>query len=131
MSKETIRVPGISDGLERAKVPLSPAVKANGFVLVSGIPPMDVETGEIVGGDIVSQTRRSIEAVRHVLEAAGSSLDKVVKVTLYITNSAYFPTVNEIYREYFGAQPPARTFVTVASWPLEFDVEIECVALAD
>lgn len=131
MAKEVLQVPVISDGLKKANVPLSPVVRANGFLFVSGMPPMDVETGEIKGGDIVAQTRGSLEAVRHVLEAAGSSLDKVVKVTLYVTNSAYFPTINEVYREYFAHEPPARTFVTVGSWPMEFDVEIECIALAE
>jgi len=131
MAKEILHVPAISDGLKKANVPLSPVVRANGFLFVSGMPPMDIETGKIKGGDIVAQTRGSIEALRHVLESAGSSLDKVVKVTLYISNSAYFPTVNQIYREYFAHEPPARTFVTVGSWPLEFDVEIECIALAE
>ncbi|MDJ0949273.1 MAG: Rid family detoxifying hydrolase [Alphaproteobacteria bacterium] len=131
MRKEIVHVPGISDALAKVKVPLSPAVKANGFVFVSGMPPLDPETGEMVRGDIVEQTRMSLEAVRHVLEAAGSTLDKVVKVTLYIANAAYFPTVNDVYRDYFPKDPPARTFVAVGSWPLEFDIEVECVALAD
>ena len=63
------------------------------------------------------------------LEAAGSTLDQVLKVTVYASNSAYFATINEVYAGYFGENPPARTFVTVASWPMEFDVEIECIAV--
>lgn len=131
MPKEIVQVPKISEALEKGKVPLSPAVKANGFVFVSGAPPFDVETGELVRGDIRAQTEASLRNLQRTLECAGSSLDKVVKVTVYITNAAYFATVNEIYRRYFPHDPPARTFVAVCSWPLEFDVEIECIALAE
>lgn len=129
--KEIVTVPGISEGLIAAKVPISPAVKANGFIYVSGMPPMDLKTGKIVGGDIVKQTKMSLNTVKHVLKSAGSSLDRVVSVRIYCTNSAHFPAVNEIYKTYFPKDPPARTFVTVGSWPLPFDIEIECVALAD
>ena len=130
MDKEIIKVGPIDDMLAKAKVPLSPAVKANGFVFVSGLPPLDRKTGELVKGDISAQTELSLENVKATLEAAGSSLEKVVKVTIYIANSAYFPTVNVIYARYFPKNPPARTFVAVGSWPLEFDIEIECIALA-
>ncbi len=130
MQKEIVEVPVISDGIRKLGVPLSPVVKANGFVFVSGLPPIDLESGRIVGGDIATQTELSLKAVRHALESAGSSLDKVCKVTIYAVNSAHFKTINEIYARYFSSNPPARTFVTVASWPLEFDIEIECVALA-
>jgi reactive intermediate/imine deaminase len=127
--KQVVHVPGISEGLIAKKVPISPAVKANGFVFVSGMPPMDVTTGEFVKGDIAKQTKYALEAVKHVLGAAGSSMDKVVSVRIYVTNAAYFGTINDIYKTYFAANPPTRTFVTVGSWPMEFDIEIECVAL--
>ncbi len=130
MSKEIVQVSPISDMLVKAKVPLSPAVKANGFVFVSGLPPLDRRTGEVVKGDISVQTELSLENVKTVLEAAGSSLEKVVKATIYIANAAYYPTVNAIYARYFPHDPPARTFVAVASWPWEFDIEIDCIALA-
>ena len=113
-AQQAVHVPGISEGLIEKKVPISPAVKANGFVK----------------GDISVQTRQCLETVKHVLAAAGSSLDKVVSVRVYITNAAYFGTVNEIYKGYFAQNPPTRTFINVGSWPLEFDIEIECVALA-
>lgn len=129
MTKEIVRVPVLSEALEKYKVPLSLAVKANGFVFCSGLPPMDLETGEIIRGDIIVQTEAVLDGLKLVLETAGSSLDLVVKVTIYIANSAYFPTVNDIYRRYFPQDPPARTFATVGSWPWEFDIEIECVAL--
>jgi reactive intermediate/imine deaminase len=130
MPKETFRVGKLSEAIEKLKVPLSPVVRANGFVFVSGQPPLDQKTGELVRGDIVVQTRQCLENVKACLEAAGSSLDKVCKVTVFIANSAYYPTVNAIYAEYFPHQPPARTFATVGSWPWEFDIEIECIALA-
>lgn len=130
MEKEIIRVTPISEALAKGNVPLSPAVKANGFVFVSGLPPLDLKTGELVKGDISAQTELSLENVKATLEAAGSSLDKVVKATIYISNAAYFPTVNAIYARYFPQDPPARTFVTVGSWPWEFDIEVECIALA-
>lgn len=131
MPKEVVRVGKISEALERNKVPLSPAVKANGFVFVSGLPPLDRTTGELVRGDIVTQTEHVLENVKLALETAGTSLDKVVKVNVFIANAAYFPTVNEVYARYFTHEPPARTFACVGSWPWEFDIEIECVALSE
>ena len=129
MKKEVVRVSPISDVTEKLGVPLSAAIKANGFVFVSGMPPADPKTGQLVRGDIVKQTETCLENVKAAVEAAGSSLDKVVKVTIYAANSAYYPTINKVYARYFPVDPPARTFVTVGSWPMEFDVEIECVAL--
>jgi len=130
VDKQIIKVGPISNMLAKGKVPLSPAVKANGFIFVSGLPPLDRKTGAVIKGDISAQTELSLENAKAVLEAAGSSLEKVVKVTIYIANAAYFPTVNDIYARYFPHDPPARTFVAVGSWPLEFDIEIECIALA-
>ena len=69
-----------------------------------------------------------IENVRACLEAAGSSLDRILKVTLLVSNAAYYETVNDVYRKYFNKNPPARTFCTVASWPWPFDIEMECIA---
>ena len=129
MSKEIVDVPGVSEWIRKGQVPLSPVVKANGFVFVSGLPPLDLATGGFLKGDIAAQMECCLGHVKATLEAAGSSLDKVVKVTVYITNAAYFRTVNEIYARYFGKDAPARTFVNVGSWPGEFDIEIECVAV--
>ena len=130
MPKEVIEIPVLSDGIRKIGAPLSPVVRANGFVFVSGLPPMDLKTGKIVRGDMEQQTDMSLAAVKYVLETAGSSLEKVVKAVVYVTNAAYFPTVNKVYARYFPNNPPARTFVTVGSWPFEFDIEIECIALA-
>ena len=130
MTKEVVRVPVMSEALEKAGIPLSAAIIAGGFVFVSGTPPIDPETGTLVPGDIATQTEACLQGLKATLDAAGSSLDKVVKVTVYASNSAYYGTINEVYARHFSKEPPARTFVAVASWPMEFDIEIECIALA-
>jgi reactive intermediate/imine deaminase len=130
MEKEVVEVPVISDLIRRLGVPLSPVIRANGFVFVSGLPGIDLATGKVVNGGIEAQAEASLAAVRHALEAAGSSMAKVVKATVYVSNAAHFARVNEVYARRFPDAPPARTFVAVGSWPLDFDIEIECVALA-
>jgi len=130
MAKECVHVPGISEGIVKAGVPLSPAVRAGDMVFVSGMPPIDPDTGAITRESIDVQTERVLENVKACLEAAGSSLDKVLKCTVFISNAGYFDAVNAIYARYFPQDPPARTFVAVGSWPWEFDIEIECIALA-
>ena len=132
MEKKIVNVPGhkqLMDEDGKPLVPISQAVIANGFVYVSGQPPFDYTTGKLVFGDIQVQTRQVLENVKEVLAAAGSSMGKVVKTTVYCTNSGHFSLVNDVYREYFSEDPPARTFVTVASWPMAFDIEIECIAV--
>jgi len=128
--KKTYRVGKLSEAIERAKVPLSAVVRAGDFVFVSGLPPIDLDTGELVRGDIVAQAEQVLKNVKAALETAGSSLDKVVKVNVFITNSAWFNRFNEVYARYFPKDPPARTFVAMSSWPWEFDIEIECIAIA-
>lgn len=130
MKKQVVDVPGISKHLKRQRIPLSAAVRAGDFVFVSGQPPVDRRTGKIPLADVTRQTKLVLDNVKACLEAAGSSLDKVVKCTVYITNAAYFDEVNDVYRKYFRRNPPARVFCTVGSWPKKFDVEIECIALA-
>jgi reactive intermediate/imine deaminase len=130
MEKETFRVPGISEAVDAAGVPLSAVVKGAGLVFVSGMPPIDTRQKRLVGGDVAKQTEICLDNVKAALEAAGSSMDKVLKVTVYASNAAYFGTINKVYARYFAEKPPARTFVTVGSWPMEFDIEIECIALA-
>jgi 2-iminobutanoate/2-iminopropanoate deaminase len=130
MTKETFHVPGISEAIAGAGVPLSAVVKGAGLVFVSGMPPIDTKNRRLANGDISKQTEVCLDNVKAALEAAGSSLDKVLKVTVYASNAAYFATINKVYARYFSDAPPARTFVTVGSWPMEFDIEIECVALA-
>ena len=132
MKKEIIEVPGfemprLPNG--RPIVPISMATKAGGFIYVSGTPPINRETGEFEILDITDQTRQSIENMKYILETAGSCLENILKVTIFCSNSGYFPQINEVYSEYFYKDAPARTFVTVGSWMMPFDIEIECVAI--
>ncbi|MAV87801.1 MAG: enamine deaminase RidA [Rhodospirillaceae bacterium] len=132
MKKEIVEVKGfemptLPDG--RPVVPISMATKAGGFIYVSGTPPINRETGEFELLDIKNQTRLSIENIKVILETAGSSLENILKVTIFCSNSGYFSQINEVYREYFNTDAPARTFVTVGSWMMPFDLEIECVAI--
>ena len=130
MEKEVIHIPKLSEILEQIGVPLSPVVKAGDFLFVSGLPPLDLESGKMLNGDIEVQTEQVMKNVAYALDCAGSSLEKVAKTNVFVTNAAYFNVINGIYRRYFPHDPPARTFVAMSSWPMEFDIEIECVALA-
>jgi reactive intermediate/imine deaminase len=130
MAKEIVEVPVLSEAIRRVGVPLSLVTKANGFVFVSGTPPFDLETGKLVKGDIEVQTETSLRAVQHCLESAGTSLDKAVMVRVYAANAGFYSAINRVYARFFPENPPSRTFVPVASWPMEFDIEIECIALA-
>ncbi len=130
MSKEIIRHPVLQQMVDKGNVPLSLATKGAGLVFVSGLPPVDLETGQLIQGDIEAQTRASLNAVKAVLEGAGSSMEKVLKCTVFAVNAGQFDRVNAVYAEFFPSEPPARTFVTVGSWPWSFDIEIEAVALA-
>lgn len=129
MKKEIIDVPGISNHLKKEGIPLSAVVRAGGFVFVAGLPPVDRRTGKIPLVNVTQQTKMVLENVKLCLETAGSSLDRVVKCTVYITNAAYFDEVNDVYRKYFKRNPPARVFCNVGSWPKKFDVEIDCIAI--
>lgn len=130
MTKEIIEVPVLSQGVRNVGVPLSLVTRANGFVFVSGTPPFDLETGKFVRGDIETQTEASLKAVQRCLESAGTSLEKVVMVRVYAANAGFYSAINRVYARFFPENPPSRTFVPVASWLMEFDIEIECVAVA-
>jgi 2-iminobutanoate/2-iminopropanoate deaminase len=122
-------VPALSKFAERNNVPASAVVRAGEWVYVSGMPPVNPETGGYDILPIEQQTRRSLDHLKSCLEAAGSGLDRVVKCTVYCSNPSYFPTVNAIYAEYFGASKPARTFISPGGWFGPFDIEFDCVAL--
>jgi 2-iminobutanoate/2-iminopropanoate deaminase len=122
----------ISSGeLPAPKGPYSPAVRANGFIFVSGQGPLDPATDELVLGPIEEQTRCVLENVRLILEAAGSSLSKVVKTTCYLRDIRDFATMNEVYAGFFPTDPPARTTIQAADLPLGIGVEIEAIAVGD
>ena len=129
MQREIVEVSGISPVSRANGVPISAAVRANGFIFVSGTPPIDPATGHFVRGPIAEQAELCLRNLQHVLESAGSSLDKICMVHVYASGDHY-RTINEVYARFFPSNPPARTFVPVGDWPLDFDIEIECVALA-
>lgn len=110
--------------------PYSPGVRANGWVFVSGQVPMDPETGEILRGDIESQTHRVMKNLAAVLEAAGSSLARVVKTTVYLRDLSHFEAMNRVYGSYFDDTPPARSTIQAAQLPKQVDIEIDVIALA-
>ena len=129
MTKEIVEVPVLSAAVRALGVPLSLVTKGAGQVFVSGMPPLDLSTGRLVKGDIEVQTEASLKALRHCLEAAGTSLDNVLMVRIYAANAGFYSAINRVYARHFPENPPSRTFVPVASWPMEFDIEIECVAV--
>lgn len=108
--------------------PYAQAVKSNGFIFCSGQIPLIPETGELLCSDISKETAQVMENLSAVLLAAGSSFDKVVKTTIYLTDLNDFPAVNEIYGSFFGEQKPARTTVAVAALPKGARVEIDAIA---
>ncbi|MBE6096097.1 MAG: RidA family protein [Schwartzia succinivorans] len=108
--------------------PYSQAIEAGGFVFVSGQIPLIPATGELVEGSVEVQTARVLENLKAILEAAGSSLESVVKTTVYITNMGDFAKVNGIYGQYFQENPPARVCVEVSKLPKGALVEIDVIA---
>jgi 2-iminobutanoate/2-iminopropanoate deaminase len=110
--------------------PYSQAVKANGFIFVSGQIPFDPAMGELILGDIGQQTARVLDNLKAILEAAGSSLDRAVKVSVFLKDMGEFAAMNAVYAKYFPENPPARATVEVARLPRDARVEIDIVALA-
>ncbi|MDQ2668995.1 MAG: RidA family protein [Gemmatimonadota bacterium] len=108
--------------------PYSQAVVANGLVYTAGQIPLDPATMEIVPGDVGAQTRRVMENLRAILEAAGSDLSLVVKTTVFLRDMADFGAMNEVYAAVFGTHRPARSTVAAAGLPRDVRVEIEAVA---
>lgn len=110
--------------------PYSQGIAANGFLFLSGQIPLDPATGQVVEGDIAVQTERVLKNLEGVLEAAGSSLARVVKTTVYLKDLNDFGRMNEVYRKFFSSEPPARATVEVARLPRDVRVEIDLIALA-
>jgi 2-iminobutanoate/2-iminopropanoate deaminase len=108
--------------------PYSQAVKTGGLLFCSGQIPLDPVSGEMVSGSIEDETGRVMENLKGVLEAAGTGFDRVVKTTIYLTDMADFPVVNQVYGGYFPATKPARATVAVAALPRGARVEIDAVA---
>jgi len=111
--------------------PYSQAVVANGWAFLSGQIPLDPGTNQIITGDIAAQTERVLENLKSVLEAAGSSLERVVKTTVYLKDMGEFAKMNEVYGRYFASNAPARATVEAARLPRDVSVEIDCIASVD
>jgi 2-iminobutanoate/2-iminopropanoate deaminase len=109
--------------------PYSQAIKANGLVFASGQIPTDPQTGQFVPGGIQEQTEQALKNLAAVLEAAGSSLDRIVKTTVFLADMNEFSAMNEIYGKFFSENPPARATVEAARLPRDARVEIEAIAL--
>jgi len=109
--------------------PYSQAIKANGFVFVSGQVAIDPTTQQVITGDVAAQTERVLRNLSEILEAAGSGLGKVVRATVFLKNMNDFTAMNGVYGKYFSSAPPARSTVEVARLPKDVLVEIDVIAL--
>ena len=110
--------------------PYSQAIRANGFIFISGQGAGDPVTGKIVDGGVAEQTERCLENLKAIVEAAGSSLDRAVKLSVFLKDINDFTAMNEVYARYFPNNPPARTTIEAARLPRNFKVEIDLIALA-
>jgi len=119
----------ISEKAPKAIGPYSVAIESGGFVFCAGQTGIDPATGELVSADLEGQTRQVLNNLKSVLEAAGTSLERVVKTTVFLRDMADFPKMNAIYAEYFTSNHPARSTIAVAGLPKGGVVEIEAIAL--
>ena len=129
MEKKTVVPAGYPTWVTKMGSPFSPAVRAGSFVFLSGYPRFKSrDTGDEVLG-IEAQTRETLEVIKDTLEAAGSSLERVVKVTVFLRNTADFAKMNEVYQTYFEKDPPARSTIITGLQPPSALIEIECIAI--
>jgi len=111
--------------------PYSQGICTGEMLFTAGQIALDPYSGQLVAGEIEDQTHRVLQNLAAILEAAGSSLDSVVKVTVFLTDMSLFKRMNTVYSEYFVRTPPARSTVEVSALPLGAQIEIECVAMVD
>jgi 2-iminobutanoate/2-iminopropanoate deaminase len=129
-----VETPNVKERVQTEKAPkaigpYSQAIKANGFLFASGQVPLDPATGEIIQGSIAEQTERVFENLKAVLEAAGTSLEKVVKTTVFLADLTDFAEMNATYAKFFKEVAPARSTVEVSRLPRDARVEIDLIAL--
>ena len=115
-------------GVPVPRGPYSPAVKAGGWVYVSGQVPIDTSTNQVSLGDVQHETRLILNNIKSILGGAGARMDQVVKCTVYLANGGDFAAMNEVYAEFFGESKPARTTVVCQFVAAGIKVEIDCVA---
>jgi reactive intermediate/imine deaminase len=125
MKKEIIR----TDKGFVSKSPLSQAVKVGRTVYISGQVPVDSKTMQVVSDDFAAQARHVLESLKGIAEAAGGSLQSIIKTTVFLTDMGRFQEMNEIYKTYFPEEPPARTCIGVKELPRKSQIEIEAVAM--
>ena len=123
-----MREPVQTDKAPAAIGPYSQAIRAGGFVFASGQIPIDPATGQFAAEDVSGQTEQVLKNLSAVLEASGSSLERVVKTTVFLADMNDFAAMNEIYGKYFSSNKPARATVQAARLPRDARVEIECIA---
>lgn len=119
----------VTEKAPKAVGPYSQGISTGNLLFSAGQIPLDPKTGKMVGSTIEEQTRQVLDNLRGVVEAAGSSLAQVVKVTVFMTDLGQFQAMNAIYAEYFSSDPPARSAFQVSALPLGAEIEMECVAI--
>jgi len=124
MAKKQIQTPNAPSAIG----PYSQGIQAGNLIFVSGQIPLDPKSGELITGSIEDQTKRVLDNLKGILEAAGASMDGVVRTTIFLKDMGNFARVNEVYGTYFKAPFPARATVEVARLPKDVAVEIDCIA---
>jgi len=118
-----------TENAPRAIGPYSQAIRVNGFLFTAGQVALDPATGQLVEGDIARQTARVLDNLKGIVEAAGSSLDRTIRATVYLKDMSDFALMNEVYARYFPNDPPARSTVEVSRLPRDARVEIDLIVL--
>jgi len=118
-----------TDRAPRAIGPYSQAIRANGLIFTAGQIALDPATGQVAEGDVAQQTTRVLENLKGIIEAAGSSLDRTVKATVYLKDMNDFAAMNEVYTRYFPTDPPARSTVEASRLPRDVRLEIDLIVL--
>ncbi len=125
MNKDVVN----TDTAPKAIGPYEQAIKVNGFLFTSGQIALEPKTGNLIDGGVVEQTRQVFENLKGILEAAGSSLDRVVKASVFLKSMGDFAALNQVYEEFLGKSKPARTTVAISELPKGALVEIDMIAL--
>jgi len=118
-----------TDKAPRAIGPYSQAIRVNGLIFTAGQIALDPATGQLAEGDISRQTARVLENLKGIVEAAGSSLERTIKATVYLKDMSDFAAMNEVYKRYFPNDPPARSTVEASRLPRDVRVEIDLIVL--